>query len=208
MNPEQRTGGPAAGATIRESELADAEAIGALIARLSFRPGGAGALIPVSSDGVRAVIENEESGRFFSAVSADGRIVGCCSFVVYGLPRGHEELLDRLRVRLSAKDVAEHLRHLSVDVSDRAIVELRSLAVDSGSRGLGIGHDLIEATKEGARTRGFEEIYALVNADALPVFERAGFRRTDRTPQKLLTDCVACPILEHCTEIPVVAALD
>ncbi|MSQ61361.1 MAG: GNAT family N-acetyltransferase [Dehalococcoidia bacterium] len=196
-------------AEIRASRPEDTAAIATLIARQSFRADGSGSLIPVGADGIRAVIADEGRGRFFTAISATGDVAGCCSFVVYGLPVEQERLLASLRTRLTADHLEGHLRLLNVERSpaEGTIAELRSLAVDDGSRGRGLGLRLIEATKVAARERGFRELYALVNAQSLPVFERAGFRRTVRTPQKLLRDCVSCPILEHCAEIPVVVAL-
>ncbi len=194
---------------IRASLPDDAAAIATLIARQSFRADGTGSLIPVDADGIRAVIADERRGSFLTAVSATGDVAGCCSFVEYGLPVEQERLLASLRTRLTAEKLEEHLRLLNVEPSpaEGTIAELRSLAVDDGSRGRGLGLRLIEATKAAARERGFQELYALVNAQSLPVFERAGFRRTVRTPQKLLRDCVTCPILEHCAEIPLIVAL-
>ena len=91
---------------------------------------------------------------------------------------------------------------------DRSLVaELRSLAVRDDYRGHGLGIQLIETAKAEARRRGFRQLYSLVNDQALPLFERAGFRRSTRTPQKLLLDCVSCPLLERCVEVPVVADL-
>lgn len=196
-------------AGIRPSAIADAEAISALIARDSFQPDGAGSLIPVGAEGIRAVIEDGRRGQFFTAVSADGAVAGCCSFIVYSIPQGGERLLNSLQSRLTPEAVHDHLQHLNIDglADAESVVELRSLAVRADQRGRGLGLALIEATKRAAGERGFREIYSLVNEQALPVFVRAGFRRTVRTPQKLLTDCVSCPILERCAEVPVVAAL-
>ena len=56
---------------------------------------------------------------------------------------------------------------------------LRSLVVDSGQRGTGLGHALVESALELARERGVAEVW-LLTTTADRFFERLGWRRAAR----------------------------
>jgi N-acetylglutamate synthase-like GNAT family acetyltransferase len=196
---------------IRESHPGEIPAISALIAEHSFQPDGSGTLLPVSAEKVGQILADQRLGCFFSAVTGSGDVVGCVSVVIYGLPGQYQELLAKLRSRLPLKGLLPpHFRVLDTSKftnTNRVVAELRSLAVHSSYRGHGVGLSLIQTVKAEAKERGFKELYSLVNQASLSLFARAGFTRTDRTPQKLLVDCASCPILKRCTEVPVVARL-
>ncbi len=61
---------------------------------------------------------------------------------------------------------------------DRAL--LRSAVVEAGSRGLGLGHDLVESLLERAGARGVQEVY-LLTTTAERYFPRFGFVRISRS---------------------------
>lgn len=92
-------------------------------------------------------------------------------------------------------------------VAYQAIAELRSLVVEPAHRSSGLGGALMATALKEARRLGFSHLYAFVNARALPLFEREGFVRSPKPPQKLLSECISCPIQEHCAEVSVVADL-
>jgi len=108
----------------------------------------------------------------------------------------------------AAVDASGRLAGCVAVVSYQAIAELRSLVVEPSQRNSGLGAALMATALREARRLGFSHLYAFVNARALPLFERAGFVRAPKPPQKLLTECIACPIQERCAEVSVVADLD
>lgn len=191
-------------AVIRPTTLNDIPSIAALIAANRFRSDGSGALLPVSPQQILRMLGDESLGRFFSAVLPSGEVVGCVSVAVYGMPSNHQEIIAWLADRLPADEFG--IRHdANDDVGQMA--ELRSLAVSGDYRGRQLGLQLIETAKAEARSRGFGQLYSLVNRDVVGLFERAGFCRATRPPAKLIIDCAVCPLLDHCVEIPVVTEL-
>ena len=157
------------------------------------------------------MVNGSSDGTFFSVVRYhDNLVVGCVSVVEYGMPSDFDSLRTRLLGRLPTKNIPRHFDALQQATENGGkIAELRSLAVDPDYRG-GTGVSLIEMAKQHARTRGYDRLYALVNAEAYKSFERAGFRKLkddERPPQKLLKDCVGCSIIHMCNEVTVVADL-
>ena len=189
-------------AVIRPTALDDIPRIAALIAANRFRSDGSGALLPVSPQQILRMLGDESLGRFFTAVAPSGEVVGCVSVAVYGMPSNHQEIIAWLANRLPADDFGIQL---DADDEPGLVAELRSLAVSDAYRGRQLGLQLIETAKAEARSRGFAQLYSLVNRDVVGLFERAGFCRATRPPPKLIIDCAVCPLLDHCVEIPVVA---
>ncbi|MCY4114803.1 MAG: GNAT family N-acetyltransferase [Chloroflexi bacterium] len=189
-------------AVIRPTLLDDIPSIAALIAANRFRSDGSGALLPVSPQQILRMLGDEDLGRFFTAVAPSGEVVGCVSVAVYGMPSNHQEVIAWLANRLPADDFG--IQHDANDDLGQ-MAELRSLAVSDAFRGRQLGLQLIETAKAEARSRGFGQLYSLVNRDVVGLFERAGFCRATRPPAKLIIDCAVCPLLDHCVEIPVVA---
>jgi amino-acid N-acetyltransferase len=83
------------------------------------------------------------------------------------------------------------------------LYEVRSLAVDDGARGEGVGTRLVEALEQVASQRGGQTLFALTRA--VPFFERLGFMVTDRYrfPEKVWNACRHCPLIDDCDEIAV-----
>lgn len=89
-----------------------------------------------------------------------------------------------------------------------SLSEVRSLVVSDSEKRRGLGTALLQVLIEEARRRGVRTLFALTRA--VPFFEKAGFRRSDRLPfsEKVWRDCVACPIQETCDEFAVVLSLN
>ena len=197
---------------IRPAVPTDVEAICSLVHGERFQEDGSGALLPVRAEQVRTLLKQPELGSFFVAANQHGGLAGCVSVVVYGLPQDYEAAMVRLRKRIAAGALKAQPRAgwtvlVEGEAGSGTVAELRSLVVSGAERGKGLGGDLIEVAKADARSRGFGELYSLVNENAVALFERSGFQRAERTPQKLVVDCATCPILERCNEVPVVAKL-
>ncbi len=84
------------------------------------------------------------------------------------------------------------------------IVELRSLVIREEFRGKGAGSMLIRSCKEDALMDGYSEIYAFTQPQNLELFQKEGFYIEEKPQQKLLKDCLVCPLYDRCKEIPLV----
>ncbi|HET6248126.1 MAG TPA: N-acetyltransferase [Tepidisphaeraceae bacterium] len=87
------------------------------------------------------------------------------------------------------------------------LAEVRSLAVDEDSRGMGIGRKLVEWSIAEARRLGIARLMALTYEQAF--FERLGFHIVPKEslPLKVWSDCVRCPKRDGCDEIAVLLEL-
>ncbi len=136
----------------------------------------------------------------------------------------HHAELDRMLFRSHA-DLYEHLRDFIVCLEQaegeervvgcaalelvwRDLAEIKSLAIDEACRGRGIGSKLVHAAVEEGLRLGLTRIFALTREQHF--FERLGFKVVPREtlPHKVWTDCVRCPLQEHCDEIAVVLQLE
>jgi len=121
----------------------------------------------------------------------------------------------------SLAQIFENLRDFAVCEQDQQVVgcaaltiiwadlaELRSLAVQEGFEGRGIGQQLVQWSIDEARRLHIRKIMALTYERQF--FERLGFQvvEKDTLPLKVWSDCVRCPKREGCDEIAMVKVLD
>lgn len=87
------------------------------------------------------------------------------------------------------------------------LAEVRSLAVDEGYRGRGIGRRLVEWAVEEARRMQIRRIMSLTYEQGF--FEKVGFEVVPKEtlPLKVWSDCVRCPKKDGCDEIAMVRFL-
>ena len=90
---------------------------------------------------------------------------------------------------------------LSVTWGDLA--EVKSLSVDPGCQGRGIGRILVEACLEEARELGIPRVFALTAV--VDFFNKMGFEEIDMNdlPHKVWGDCINCPKYPDCDEVAV-----
>lgn len=83
------------------------------------------------------------------------------------------------------------------------LVEIRSLGISDGYKGLGIGSKLVEFLMEQAKEQQMKKVMALTYA--VPFFLRNGFSIVEKEifPEKVWKDCVNCPKQLACDEIAV-----
>ena len=127
------------------------------------------------------------------------------------------ELLPR-----SLSDLYDHLRDFSVyeQKSDGSIVgvcalhicwedlaEVRSMAVDEGYQGRGIGSAMIAEVLAEAGSLGMRRVFTLTYQEDF--FARHGFRVVDKAalPQKIWAECVKCVKFPDCDEIAMLKPL-
>jgi amino-acid N-acetyltransferase len=90
----------------------------------------------------------------------------------------------------------------------RHVAEVRSLVVDVGARGSGVGAMLVEELRQRARRGGFDKLAAFTHAPGY--FIRMGFSIVPHLwlLEKVLTDCVRCPMFHRCGKYAMVVSLD
>lgn len=95
---------------------------------------------------------------------------------------------------------------LHVDWEDLA--EVRSVAVDPGHQGSGIGRALVDACVREARDLGITRVYALTYRPGF--FERMGFHRVEKEslPHKVWGECMKCPKYPDCDEDAVIMEVE
>ena len=126
---------------------------------------------------------------------------------------------DRMLPR-SMADIYENLRSFDVVELDGRVVgccalqiiwsdlaEIKSLAVDEGSIGAGVGKMLVEAAIDQAGRLGLARVFALTLNQNF--FEKLGFEviEKDALPMKVWSDCAKCPKQQNCDEIAVIKIL-
>ncbi len=87
------------------------------------------------------------------------------------------------------------------------LAEVRSLAVDAGQHGKGVGSLLVTELVELARVRGFTQVCALTLRESF--FTRLGFATVDRwsISPKIWQACIYCPKFHRCDEVAVLMNL-
>jgi amino-acid N-acetyltransferase len=88
-----------------------------------------------------------------------------------------------------------------------SVAEIRSLVVDARSRGVGLGTRLVVALKRRARVDGYTSLCAFTHKPA--GFVRQGFSIVPHQwlPEKIATDCRACPLFRRCGQYAMFFAL-
>ncbi len=84
------------------------------------------------------------------------------------------------------------------------LAEIKSLAVDEGQQGRGVGRMIVQACLDEADQLGLETVFALTYRPGF--FTRLGFRVVDKShlPHKVWNECIRCPKFQGCGEIAVV----
>jgi amino-acid N-acetyltransferase len=79
--------------------------------------------------------------------------------------------------------------------------EIKSLAVDGGFGGKGVGRALISGCIEEAKELGLKTVFTLTLEPEF--FEKCGFKRItkDSLPMKVWSDCAKCSKQDHCDEV-------
>lgn len=121
--------------------------------------------------------------------------------------RSHADLYEHLRDFFVYAEGDRVLGCAALELVWRDLAEIKSLAVDDESRGRGIGRQLVEATLGEGRRLGLVRVFALTREQGF--FERLGFKVVSKEtlPHKVWTDCVRCPLQEHCDEVAMVMDL-
>jgi len=123
------------------------------------------------------------------------------------LPRSRDEIL----AQLSDFGVALHKGQVvgcgSLFIYGPTLAEIRSLGVDPGKHGLGVGSLLVQHFLDSAKRLGISRVFVLTRAPHF--FERSGFRTVaiDVLPEKVFKDCLKCEKRSKCDEIAMIREL-
>lgn len=123
------------------------------------------------------------------------------------LPRTEASVLHSLPDwRVAEEDAAVVGCGALVPLTDE-LAEVRSLAVDAGQHGKGVGSLLVIELVELARSRGFIQLCALTLRESF--FTRLGFATVDRwsISPKIWQACIYCPKFHRCDEVAVLMNL-
>ncbi len=138
--------------------------------------------------------------------------------VIYALISDYAEQ-DKMLFRTKA-DIYENLRTFIVAEADGKVVgccalhiiwedlaEIKSLAVDDGYKGTGVGRSLVADALKQAVELGLKRVFALTLEPAF--FQKLGFELIDKDklPMKVWSDCARCPKQNNCDEIAVMKTI-
>lgn len=123
------------------------------------------------------------------------------------LPRSREALRHIVDTFVVAEIGGEVVGCGSLSRLGDDLVEIRSLGMTDGYRGLGIGNKIVESLIEQAKELNVTKVMALTYADNF--FKRNGFTIVEKEifPEKVWRDCVNCPKQHACDEIAVLRTI-
>ncbi|PZD93960.1 N-acetyltransferase [Paenibacillus sambharensis] len=124
------------------------------------------------------------------------------------LPRSRETLSRQIDTFVVAEVEQEIVGCGSLCRLGSELVEIRSLGMSDGYKGLGIGSKLVDRLIEEAKSQRIPKVMALTYEARF--FQKNGFEIVDKDifPEKVWTDCVNCPKQECCDEIAVLKILN
>ncbi|WP_123039786.1 N-acetyltransferase [Cohnella candidum] len=123
------------------------------------------------------------------------------------LPRSREALLRHIDSFIVAEESGRLIGCGSLFRLGTDLVEIRSLGMADGYKGMGLGSRLVDALIEEARRMGVPKVMALTYA--VDFFRKNGFEIVDKEifPEKVWTDCVHCAKQHCCDEIAMLKLL-
>ncbi len=124
------------------------------------------------------------------------------------LPRSLNDIYERIRDFFIVEREGRIIGAVSLAVVWEDIAEVRSLVVEDGHEGQGIGRELVEHCVETARVLGVKQLFALTYVPKF--FVKLGFNEIDKQtlPHKIWSDCVRCHRFPDCDESAVLILLE
>jgi amino-acid N-acetyltransferase len=124
------------------------------------------------------------------------------------LPRSLMEIFESIRDFYVFVDQEQVVGAAALNICWEDLAEVRSLVVDEGFAGRGIGKNLVEACLAEARILGIGRVFALTYQQRF--FEKLGFTLIDKSelPQKIWGDCIKCAKFPECDEIALSLSLE
>ncbi len=115
------------------------------------------------------------------------------------------EIYEKVQLFKVADKAGEIIGCCAVQVVWGDLAEIKSLAVDGGRSGKGVGSALVEAGIKQAKQLGVSKVFTLTLEPAF--FEKLGFARIDKEslPMKVWSDCAKCSKQDHCDEVAMIS---
>ena len=152
------------------------------------------------------------SGVFRPAVIKDARMIQGL-IKIYAdkglmLPRSLNDLYETIRQYILYEENGGILGVCGLHVAWEDLAEIRSLAVDPGHNGRGIGAALVEKAMDEARRLGVPKVFTLTYVPGF--FSKLGFTVVDKQefPHKIWSDCVRCHKFPDCDETGMIRRIE
>ena len=121
------------------------------------------------------------------------------------LPRTEGEIYETIRDFVVVRDPngSRLLAAGALHIEWRDLAEIKSLVVDPGTQGKGLGRIVVDACLAEAVEMGLKTVFALTTTPVF--FERLGFQVSGVSafPRKVWNECFRCPKYNACDEIAV-----
>ncbi|RAP76742.1 N-acetyltransferase [Paenibacillus montanisoli] len=124
------------------------------------------------------------------------------------LPRSRDMLKRHIHTFVVAEVGGEVVGCGSLTQLGADLVEIRSLGISEGYKGLGIGSKLVDQLIHEAKEQNIPKVMALTYE--VNFFEKNGFSVVNKEifPEKVWTDCIHCAKQHCCDEIAVLRTLN
>jgi len=117
------------------------------------------------------------------------------------LPRALSEIYEDVRDFVVVKNEGKVIACSCLHIYWKDLAEIRSIVVDEGNQGKGIGKALVDTCILDSQSLGISRVFCLTLIP--PFFEKLGFVRVDKMdlPHKVWAECYRCPKFpDNCDE--------
>ncbi len=124
------------------------------------------------------------------------------------LYRSDDEIATNIRSYIVAKENDKLLGYGALHIHTSELAEVRSLVIDSNSRGKGIGGELVKKLLEEGKELGIKRVFTLTYQKEF--FEKLGFLEIEKESlpeQKIWADCIKCKHFPVCNEVSLIINL-
>jgi amino-acid N-acetyltransferase len=120
------------------------------------------------------------------------------------LPRSFADICENIRDFVVAEQKGTIVGCGALHIYGPHLCEVRSIAVSPASRGRGAGQKIVRALVEEARRHHIDSICLFTRIPDFFAHLGFGIGRREDLPDKIFKDCLACPRLHCCDEVPMV----
>ena len=123
------------------------------------------------------------------------------------LARSLNELYENLRDYWVVEESSRIVGCCALHISWEDLAEIKSLAVETGRQGKGLGNEMVLACLAEAEELGAKKIFVLTYKTEF--FKKLGFKRikNDDLPHKIWAECINCSKFPNCQEVAMIKCL-
>lgn len=124
------------------------------------------------------------------------------------LKRSNDDVATNIRSYQLAFDGDKLVGFCALHIHTTTLAEVRSLVVDTGMRGHGVGSNLVKLALEEAKALGLKEVLSLTYQQAF--FEHLDFKEIPKESlpeHKIWADCINCKHFPVCNEVSLIHSL-